>query len=98
MSVKDIAILGCTGSIGVNTLDVVRRFPERFRVRGLACGENVELLAEQVRQFSPDRVSVKDEKAAASLKKRLDGTRVKVLHGVEGMVEVASARGVEMVV
>ena len=98
MSVKEIAILGCTGSIGVNTLDVVRRFPGRFRVRGLACGENVGLLAEQVRQFSPDVVSVKDGKAAAEMKKLMGGARVKVLHGVEGMVEVASARGVEMVV
>ena len=98
MSVKEIAILGCTGSIGVNTLDVVRRFPGRFRVRALACGENVELLSEQVRQFAPDMVAVKDARAAASLRSRLGRPGVKIMHGVDGLVEVASAKGVDMVV
>ncbi|MBN2107762.1 MAG: 1-deoxy-D-xylulose-5-phosphate reductoisomerase, partial [Deltaproteobacteria bacterium] len=46
-----IALLGSTGSIGASTLDVVRRYPDRYRIAGLAAGGNVELLAEQVREF-----------------------------------------------
>jgi len=95
---KNLSILGCTGSIGVNTLDVVRRFPGKFRVLGLACGSNIGLLEEQARQFGPKAVAVKDAHTAADLKKRLAGTKVKVLHGVEGMAEVASLSGVDMVV
>ncbi len=50
---KGLAILGCTGSIGVTTLDLVARFPDRFRVVALAGGKNVERLAQQVSQFRP---------------------------------------------
>ena len=52
---KSLAILGSTGSVGASTLDIVSRFPERFRVVAMAAGSNVELLAEQVRRFDPER-------------------------------------------
>ncbi len=94
---KNITILGCTGSIGVNTLDVARRFPDRFRVMALSCGANVDLVEAQAREFSPKLVTVRDKKAAAALKKRL-GNGVRVLHGIEGLVEAASLDGVDMVV
>ncbi len=94
---KNLSILGCTGSIGVNTLDVARRFPERFRVMALSCGANVSLVEAQAREFSPEIVAVRDRKAAVMLKKRLGGG-VRVLHGVEGLVEAASLDGVDMVV
>ncbi|HLB25674.1 MAG TPA: 1-deoxy-D-xylulose-5-phosphate reductoisomerase, partial [Nitrospirota bacterium] len=96
---KDLAILGCTGSIGVNTLDVVRRFPGKFRVKALACGSNVKLLEEQAREFLPSAVAVRDRKSAEILKKGL-GTRsgIKILHGLDGLVEAATLDGVEMVV
>ena len=55
--VKRLAVLGSTGSIGQQTLDVVRALPERFRVVGLAAGENIDLLAEQVAEFQPEVVS-----------------------------------------
>ena len=94
---KNISILGCTGSIGVNTLDVARRFPDRFRVLALSCGANVDLLEAQAREFNPKVVTVRDKKDASTIKKRL-GNGVRVLHGVEGLVEAASLHGVDMVV
>ena len=55
---KAISIIGSTGSVGVTTLDVVSRFPERFRVVAMAAGRNLELLADQIRRFRPQLVSV----------------------------------------
>ena len=95
---KNLSILGCTGSIGVNTLDIVSRFPGRFRVFALACGSNVALMEEQVRRFSPEVACVKDKETAAALKARLGKFKVKILHGEDGMVKVASLPGVDMVV
>ena len=61
---KTIAVLGSTGSVGVTTLDVVSRFPDQFRIGAMAAGRNVELLAEQVRRFRPELVSVADDEVA----------------------------------
>ena len=55
--VKRLVVLGSTGSIGRQTLDIVRALPERFRIVGLAAGKNLDLLAEQVREFRPEFVS-----------------------------------------
>ena len=57
---KTLALLGSTGSIGRNVCAVVRQFPERFCLRALAAGRNVELLARQIREFQPELVSVAD--------------------------------------
>ncbi len=65
---KNISILGSTGSIGQSTLSVVEKFPDRFKVVALAAGNNVELLEKQVRQFRPSMVSVVSEPSAAELK------------------------------
>ncbi|MBI3078528.1 MAG: 1-deoxy-D-xylulose-5-phosphate reductoisomerase [Deltaproteobacteria bacterium] len=94
---KRLAILGSTGSIGVNTLDIVRRFPERFEVVSLAAGRNLDQLADQVRHFRPEVVSVLDESGAAELRARLGGSRTRVLWGEEGLVAVATAPGVQTV-
>lgn len=67
-----LALLGSTGSIGEQTLAVAAAFPERFEVVALGAGRNVEKLAEQVRRFRPERVSVADEAAAAQLRSLLD--------------------------
>ena len=64
---KGISILGSTGSIGTNTLRVVDRFPERFRVVGLAAGRNLELVREQVERYRPSVVSVATPELAAEL-------------------------------
>ncbi|MGH7252906.1 MAG: 1-deoxy-D-xylulose-5-phosphate reductoisomerase, partial [Nitrospiraceae bacterium] len=62
---KKIVILGSTGSIGTNTLDIVAKFPEQFRVIGLTAGTNDDKLEEQVRVFKPASVALSDEAAAA---------------------------------
>jgi 1-deoxy-D-xylulose-5-phosphate reductoisomerase len=95
---KTIAVLGSTGSIGMSTLDLVRRFPERFKVHGLVAGENLNRLASQVREFSPTLVAIKNEKDVARLRKLIGGNRVEVLHGQRGAAAVSTAHEVEVVV
>jgi 1-deoxy-D-xylulose-5-phosphate reductoisomerase len=85
---KRLAVLGSTGSIGEQTLAVAEAFPERFRVVALAAGRNVARLAEQVRRFRPERVSVAGEEQAAELRQCLrDGPPVGV--GEAGLEAVA---------
>jgi len=87
---KSIAILGSTGSVGVTTLDVVERFPDRFQVVAMAAGHNIALMAEQVRRFRPELVSVATPELACELKNRLGNQDVAILHGAEGVVAVAT--------
>ena len=68
---KRLAILGSTGSIGVNTLDIVRQFPERFQVVSLSAGLNTGLLRQQILQFRPKVVSVLNRELAEALKRDL---------------------------
>jgi len=95
---KRIAILGSTGSIGVTTLDVVARFPDRFEVVALAAGKNVERLAEQVRRFRPRLVAVGDADSVAVLRQLVPEYRGNVLCGAEGLTAVATSAPVELVV
>ncbi|WP_135547220.1 1-deoxy-D-xylulose-5-phosphate reductoisomerase [Paenibacillus cymbidii] len=94
---KRIALLGSTGSIGTQTLDVIAHDPERYDVVGLSAGTNVALLLEQVKQFRPGVVSVATKELADELRPLLPaGTRV--LYGDEGAAEVAAGTGADMVV
>jgi 1-deoxy-D-xylulose-5-phosphate reductoisomerase len=93
-----VAILGATGSIGTQTLDVVRLFPDRFDVRALTCGSNVELLAEQAREFEPPVVTVGTPERAQALRERLSDLDVEVTVGQEGLCEVAARPDVDVVV
>jgi 1-deoxy-D-xylulose-5-phosphate reductoisomerase len=95
---KHIIILGSTGSIGTNTLDIVRRFPEEFRVVGLTAGSNIERLEEQVRAFRPEAVAVSTEAAARTLRARCAGVPVEVLFGEDGIAQVAAMPGAELVI
>ena len=61
---KRIVILGSTGSIGTQTLDVVRQYKDKFEVVGLCCNSNILLLQKQIEEFKPKYVAVSDEKAA----------------------------------
>ena len=87
---KGISILGSTGSIGKQTLDITSRFPERFRIVGLAAGENISLLKEQILNFKPEVVSIKDKDNARKLSKELKSESVEILWGEEGAQAVAS--------
>ena len=95
---KSIVILGSTGTIGINTLDLARSFPHRLRVRGLVAGRNLKLLASQVREFSPEWVSIKEEKEVQELRRLLGRKKVELLWGEAGSVKIATASGVDVIV
>ena len=88
---KNISLLGATGSIGVNVLEVVRKFPERFTVCAMAAGNNVELLARQALEFEPEILSVVDEQKAQELQSLLPVRfKDKITFGEKGNILVAS--------
>ncbi len=96
---KQIAILGSTGSIGRNALDLIAAHPDRYRVAALAAGRNIELLAEQVERFRPEAVAVRDGGPVDALRARIPaGLKTQVLHGREGIARVASLDGVDTVI
>lgn len=85
---KNIAILGSTGSIGTQTLEIVRANPD-LRVVALAAGSNVKLLEEQIREFKPSAAAMWSEEAALDLRSRIADLPVKVVSGMEGLIELA---------
>ena len=95
---KKIAILGSTGSIGTQTLDVVREHSDELQVVALAAGSNKERLKEQIKEFHPKLVNLSDEKKAQELKEELAGEQVEVVCGMEGLIEVAGADSADVVV
>src|SRR6266851_5788017 len=100
-SMKRIAILGSTGSIGRSTLRVVESYPERFHVSTLAAGNNAELAFEQAVRWKPRVVSLADEAAAQALQSRLQQAKlgeIEVVHGAAGTVRVATHPEVDFVV
>jgi 1-deoxy-D-xylulose-5-phosphate reductoisomerase len=94
---KGLAVLGSTGSVGVNTLDVVTSHPTKFAVLALAAHSNVDLLEEQARRFRPRLAVLFDEDKAALLRRRLQGLDVEVDAGMEGLCRAATYDGVQMV-
>ncbi|GED29050.1 1-deoxy-D-xylulose-5-phosphate reductoisomerase [Brevibacillus centrosporus] len=87
---KQIALLGSTGSVGTSTLDVVEQHPGKFSVVAMAAGTNVDLLARQVKRFQPELVSVAHAEAAAALAERLGGSAMpEIVYGAEGLEQVA---------
>lgn len=95
---RKISILGSTGSIGVSTLEIVAAHPDRFKVVALSAGSNLELLRKQIVKFSPQLVAVITEESARELRTMLTGKRPEIIHGVPGMIAVATAAEAEMVV
>lgn len=94
---KKIAVLGSTGSIGTQTLDVISRRPEDYEVVGLAAGANIGLLLEQVRRFKPKWVSAGTEELAARVRAEAPSD-VKVVHGEQGLRQIAGESGANYVV
>ena len=83
-------ILGSTGSIGTQSLDIAREYKGEFEIVALAAGRNHKLMEEQIREFSPRYAVMWDESAAASLKTAVADLDVKILSGMEGLIEIAS--------
>lgn len=94
---KKIAVLGSTGSIGTQTLEVARENGD-IQITALAAGNNIELLERQIREFHPKLAAVWDEKKAASLRKKVRDLDIKILSGMEGLKEAASEQEAEIVV
>jgi 1-deoxy-D-xylulose-5-phosphate reductoisomerase len=86
---KKVLVLGSTGSIGINTLNVIRSLPGKFKVTALMVNKRIDLLEPQIEEFKPECVVVKEEKPAAELRKRLMG-KTEVLSGIEGLSVAAS--------
>ena len=97
MTVHHLTILGATGTIGVNTLDVVARHPDRFKVVALSGQNQIDKLAEQCRQFRPKYAVVLDADKAQALRAALAGQAIEVLYGVEALETVASLPEVDSV-
>ncbi|MFI5315133.1 MAG: 1-deoxy-D-xylulose-5-phosphate reductoisomerase [Myxococcota bacterium] len=87
---KRLALLGSTGSIGTQTLDVVSRFPERLRVSALSAGRSVDLLVQQCKQFRPELVSVARAEDAERVREAVGDPKLRVVSGPEGLLEVAT--------
>ena len=99
MKIQNLTLLGSTGSIGVNTLEVIARHPGRFRVVALSAGSRVERLFEQCRRFKPAYAVLRDEKAAGQLQRMLKNTDTptEVLQGVAALEKVATLSEVDSV-
>ncbi|MCM2286089.1 MAG: 1-deoxy-D-xylulose-5-phosphate reductoisomerase [Desulfobacula sp.] len=88
---KRLSILGATGSIGQNALDIVRMHPDRFQVTALTAAFNIEGLARQIHEFKPEIVAVMDKEGALALSRLLEGNhRPEILFGEQGYIEAAS--------
>jgi 1-deoxy-D-xylulose-5-phosphate reductoisomerase len=88
---KRVTILGSTGSIGTNTIDLIERDPDAFQVEALTANQNVELLADQARRLNARLAVVADETKYDDLKKALAGTQVQVAAGRKALIEAAAA-------
>ena len=95
---KNIAILGSTGSIGTQTLDIVDGSDGELNVVALSAGRNIKLIEEQTRKYRPGLICVHNEDDAAELAVRLKDIDVKIVHGMDGLIEVASYPKSDMLV
>ncbi len=95
---KKIGILGATGSIGTQTLEIVRNHRDEVQVVALAAGKNAALLEKQIREFEPRLAVLWDEEASRDLKERVSDLDVKVLSGMEGLLEIAAMEEMEALV
>ena len=89
MSVRSVTILGSTGSIGKNTVDIIRRYPEHYDVKALTGNQNVSLLAEQAKLLNAKLAVTADKSKYADLKELLSGTKVEVEAGFDAVVQAA---------
>ena len=100
--VTKLTVLGATGSIGLNTLEIVRQFPQKFKIEALSCRSSIERLVEQIKEFQPRLVCVDNSEQARELCETFrdgnSGTETEFVWGVEGLVQVSSDPEVDLVV
>jgi 1-deoxy-D-xylulose-5-phosphate reductoisomerase len=100
--VTKLTVLGATGSIGLNTLEIVRQFPQKFKIEALSCRSSIERLVEQIKEFEPRFVCVDNSEQARELREtfrdRNSGTETEFVWGVEGLIQISSDPEVDLVV
>lgn len=94
---KNVAIIGSTGSIGTQTLEIARANDD-LNIAALAAGKNVKLLEQQAREFRPEIVGIWSEKDAASLRQSLSDTDIRVVSGMDGLIEIAELESSDILV
>lgn len=92
---KKILVLGSTGSIGVNALNVIRNFKDKFQVAGLTVNSNIQQLENQVEEFNPEFVVIRDSKRADEFKKK---NKIKILSGNNGLIEAAASYNYDIII
>src|SRR3989344_3661903 len=92
---KKLSILGSTGSIGTQTLDIVKKNPKEFKIIGLTANKNIELLKKKILEFKPEAVAVMDKKSADLLKEKAD---INVYSGIDGIIKIAKLNNSDTVV
>ena len=95
---KKVSILGSTGSIGTQTLEIIDLFPEKFDVLGLSAGSNIQLLKSQIEKYKPAVAAVESEELAEELKKSLNNNGTDIVYGPEGYVKVATIAEADTVI
>ena len=95
---KSIGILGSTGSIGTQTLEIARNYHDEIQVAALAAGTNVTLLEQQIREFKPRMAALWSEDSARDLRDRIRDLDVKVVSGMDGLLEIAALEGMDALV
>jgi len=90
---QKLVVLGSTGSIGTQTLDIVRKFPDKFEVYALAINKNIELLAQQIEEFKPQKVVIFDPEARTQFK--IPG--VDILEGMQGLIEISEDKNTDII-
>ncbi len=95
---QKLSILGSTGSIGTQTLDIVSQNPEDLSVVAMSCGSNIDLFEKQIRKYQPELVSVGSEKLAKDLKIKLSDIDVEIKYGMDGLIAVATYEKADTVV
>ncbi len=98
MKVKNTVVMGSTGSIGTQTLEIIRDHKDELRAIALTANSNVDLMEKQAREFLPELVVMYDEKAASEIAARLNDTSIKVLAGMDGLIEAAQLSEADIVV
>ena len=97
MKQRNLVILGSTGSIGVQTLEIIREHPDYFNVIGLSCNSSWELLAEQVNEFEPDYALLCEESSVDSFESRLDTSKTEVVYGNDSLIDLATLEEADVI-
>ena len=93
---KNIGILGSTGSIGTQTLQVIDQFPEEFNIKYLSCNKNIKLLIEQTKKYRPDTICIGEQDDLEFLKKTLVNENINIIYGRSALLELSKRNDIDI--